>query len=285
MQEIKAPALAEATIRFHVDLAPEHQEVALALLSETSAYAFEEKRDGLHAYFSESQFDEQEAREIIEAHFPEAKIAVERIAPRDWNAEWERDYASVLVDDFVEVHPPFRQPSPGIRYAISLMPRMAFGTGHHSTTWLMLQACQGFDFQGKKVLDMGCGTAVLGILASMLGAAEVMAIDIDPWSEENAKENAAANGITNMQVRIGDAKAIPDTCYDIILANINRNVLLADRDAYFAHLAPGGLILLSGMMDKDESMVDAHYRAVGLEFLARNSRNEWIMLAYKKDGE
>lgn len=282
---MNAPALAEATIRFHVDLPTEQQEILLALLSETSAHAFEEKRDGLHAYFQESVFDEAAMRAIVQAYYPDARMHVERIAPKDWNAEWERNFESVRVEDFVEVHPPFRAATPGIAHAIVLMPRMAFGTGHHSTTWLMMAACRHIDFKGKRVLDMGCGTAVLGILASKLGAAAVTAIDIDPWSEENAKENVAANGIANVEVLIGNASVIPAICYDIILANINRNVLLADRDVYVSHLVAGGVIVLSGLLAGDETMVDQHYRAAGLKPLARDSRNEWIKLAYNKEGE
>lgn len=274
------PPQAQATVRLRIDLPAEQQEVAIAVLSETEAYAFEEKRDGLHAYFPFSGFNEAEIKDILNAYFPDAGTEVEVIAAQDWNAEWESNFESVRVGNFVEVHPPFREPSAGVGHHIRLMPRMAFGTGHHSTTWLMMHACEQLDFRGKKVLDMGCGTAVLGILASQLGASTVTAIDIDPWSEENAKENAVMNGVENMKIIVGDASALPDECYDIILANINRNVLLADRDIYLKHLEPGGILLLSGIMDRDEAMVDAHYRSAGLKALVRNTRNEWIMIGY-----
>jgi ribosomal protein L11 methyltransferase len=280
MQEMNLPPQAQATIRFKIQVPMDQQEVVIALLSDTEAYAFEEKRDGLHAYFPESGFDETEVKSLLAGIFPDAATETERIEAQDWNASWESNFESVLVDDFVEVHPPFRQPSAGVQHHIQLMPRMAFGTGHHSTTWLMLQACSRLNFQDRTVLDMGCGTAVLGIMASKLGAQKVVAVDIDPWSEENAKENAKLNQINNLDVRVGDASAIPDECYDIILANINKNVLLTDRDVYLGHLNKGGYFLLSGILDRDEAQVDSHYRQAGFIPWMRQSRNEWIMIGY-----
>jgi len=169
-----------------------------------------------------------------------------------------------------------------VQYHVQVAPKMAFGTGHHATTWLMLDQCSRLDFQGKAVLDMGSGTGVLGILAQQLGASSVTLIDIDPWSEENCKENAHLNGVTGLEIILGDVTAIPPVCYDIILANINRNVLMADRDSYVASLKPGGVIAMSGFYDFDEAKVAAHFTAAGLRPLDRREKDSWVMLAFEK---
>lgn len=275
--------LAEATIKVAVTAEAEQQEILIALLADVGAHAFEEKRDAVYAYFMESAYNAEAVEGVIKGYSPGLDVTVTVIPAQDWNAEWEKNFESVLVDDFVEVHPPFRAATPGIQHHLVLTPRMAFGTGHHATTWLMLQYCSKVDFQGKQVLDMGCGTAVLGIMASMLGAAFVTAIDIDPWSYENGLENAVTNGVENIEVLIGDAGVVPDRCYEIVFANINRNVLIADRDVYVRHLTAGGDLLLSGIMDQDEEMITRHYEEAGLRLVARNSRKEWVMLAFKKE--
>jgi ribosomal protein L11 methyltransferase len=284
MQEMSAPSLAERSLRLHIATAPDLQEIAIAVLADEGAHAFEEKRDGLYAYFFESAYQEGAVAEAVARYFPGTTYTTEWIPAQDWNAVWEENFESVLVEDFVEVHPPFRDPTPGIAHHICMMPRMAFGTGHHATTWLMLRQCQTLDFQGKHVLDMGCGTAVLGILAAKLGATHVTAIDIDPWSFENAQENASVNHTPELEIILGDSSALPERCYEIILANINRNVLLADRDVYVRHLTPGGQLLLSGIMEQDLDVVTPHYLAAGLDLMARNSRDGWVMLAFKHLG-
>jgi ribosomal protein L11 methyltransferase len=284
MQEMSAPSLAERSLRLHLAPAPDLQEIAIAVLADEGAHAFEEKRDGVHAYFFESAYQAEAVAERLAQYFPGLPYTTEWIAAQDWNASWEENFESVLVEDFVEVHPPFRTPTPGMQHYICMMPRMAFGTGHHATTWLMLRQCRELDFQGKDVLDMGCGTAVLGILAAKLGAAHVTGIDIDPWSFENAQEHAQVNQTPQLEIILGDSSALPDRCYAIILANINRNVLLADRDVYVRHLTPGGQVLLSGIMEQDQEVVTQHYQAAGLELVARNSRDGWVMLAFNLKG-
>lgn len=276
--------VAEASIELSLDIPKEDFDQMVAVLSEIGYYAFEETPTVLKAFVMESDYDTAAFDQAIHDYFPELRISktVERIEAKDWNAEWEANFHSVTVGEFCEVHPPHRAPNPAVKYHLLVAPKMAFGTGHHATTWLMLEHCSRLDFAGKEVLDMGCGTGVLGILAHQLGAAKVTCIDFDPWCEENTRENAGLNKIDDLEILLGDATAIPVRRYQIILANINRNVLLADRDQYVKALAPGGIIAMSGFYDFDEEKVQAHYVAAGLRLVQRNERDNWVMLAFEK---
>jgi ribosomal protein L11 methyltransferase len=146
----------------------------------------------------------------------------------------------------------------------------------------VLDQCESLDFKGKSVLDMGCGTGVLGILAKMLGAEEVTCIDFDPWSVENTLENTRLNEIEGIEVLLGDANAIPERCYDILLANINRNVLMADRDHYLRALAPGGTLVISGFYNFDEAKLATHFGQAGLKLVSRKEKDQWVMMAFEK---
>lgn len=274
----------EASIQLNLDIPKEEFDPMVAVLSEIGYYAFEETPTVLKAFIMESDYDESAFEQAVGDYFPQLNVVktLERIEPKDWNAEWEANFHSVTVGDFCEVHPPHRAPDPGVRHHVMVAPKMAFGTGHHATTWLMLDQCSRFDITGKDVLDMGCGTGVLGILAHQLGAAHVTCIDFDPWCEENTRENAGLNKIADLEIILGDAKAIPARRYQIILANINRNVLLADRDHYIKALAGGGVIAMSGFYDFDEAKVTAHFAAAGLKLLERREKDNWVMLAFEK---
>lgn len=280
------------SIKLSIELPEGQHETMMAVLSTVGYYAFEEQENRLDAYISESDFDEKGFREAIDSFFPgmKPKSKTELIPARDWNAQWEKEFQPVRVNDFCLVRPPFKPAEENFAREVIVFPKMAFGTGHHSTTWLMIEQCEHLDFKGKKVLDMGCGTGVLGILALKLGAAEVTAIDIDEWSFENARENAQLNGTEDLVVIQGDASAIPKACYEIILANINRNVLLADRDKLLDHLEKGGILVLSGIYDFDEHILTSHYLDEGsdsprLELISRKARNEWVRLVFRKNDD
>jgi ribosomal protein L11 methyltransferase len=276
--------IAEACIQVSLDIPQEEYDTMVAVLSEIGFYAFEETPAALKAFITESDYSEEEFQQTMNTFFPELFITktLERIAPTDWNAEWEANFHSVTVEDFCEVHPPHRKPDPAVRHHVMVAPKMAFGTGHHATTWLMLHQCSRLDFKGRTVLDMGCGTGVLGILARQLGAGHVTCIDVDPWSEENTHENAGLNGLDDLEVILGDATAIPGRRYQIILANINRNVLLADRDHYIEALEPGGTIAISGFYDFDQVRLKTHFEAAGLIPVDRRERDHWVMMAFQK---
>lgn len=275
----------EAYIKVHIEIPPVKHPALIAVLSDIDYYAFEEHPASIDAYILDKDFSEVKLKQTVDAYFPDVYLnrKVEKILPKDWNAEWEKNFESTFVEDFCEIHPPFREPTGSTRHQIVVNPKMAFGTGQHSTTWLMVRHAADLDFEGKKVLDMGCGTGVLGILAARLGAAEVTLIDIDDWCTENAAENADLNGLEGLKIIRGGSEVIPaEDCYDIILANINRNILMADRDKYIRHLKVGGRIVLSGIYDFDEEKLTNHYLEAGLLLKDRAKRKEWVRLAFEK---
>ena len=274
----------EEYIQVNLSVARDDYDTAIAVLSEIDYYGFEEDPAVLKAFVLSKDYSDSRLAETLATYFPSQEITreVEYIKAKDWNAEWEKNFHSVAVRDFCEVHPPHRDADPKMKHHVMVAPKMAFGTGHHATTWLVIDQCESLDFQGKRVLDMGCGTGVLGLLAKMLGAKEVTCIDFDPWSVENTLENARLNNEDGLEVLLGDASAIPSTCYDILLANINRNVLMADRDRYIAAMNPGGTLVISGFYDFDEAKLLAHFGQAGLKHVGRKEKDQWVMLAFEK---
>ena len=275
----------EAYIKVHIEIPPDRHPALIAVLSTADYYAFEEHATAVDAYILEKDYSEVTLTQTMDRYFPDVFLVkqTERIVPKDWNAEWEKNFESTLVEDFCELHPPFREPTGTTQHQIVVSPKMAFGTGQHATTWMMVKYCGELDFEGKRVLDMGCGTGVLGILAKRLGAAKVTLIDIDDWCTENAAENAELNGVKGLEIIRGDSAAIPaDACYDILLANINRNILVADRDKYIRHLRVGGRLVLSGIYDFDEEKLTNHYLEAGLLLKDRAERKEWVRLGFEK---
>lgn len=256
------------------------REPVLAMMAEIGFDTFEDSETGLTGYITETDFDQQALEETLSV-FPPENIAIQirKIPSQNWNAVWESNYHTVRIDDFCQIVPTFREEEPGFEHTVRIDPKMSFGTGHHETTRLMIRQMRRISFQGKKVLDMGCGTGILGIFAAILGAAEVLGIDIDVWSSENATENMKLNHIHNMQVLQGDVTNIPETDYDIILANINRNVLLEDVPAYCSRLKPGGTLVLSGFYTKDEPVMREMYENSGLNLSYREEDNDWLSLA------
>lgn len=275
----------ESTIKLSLGLnaEPELQEPLMAILAGIGYYAFEEQPAGLDAYIEAGKFDEGELRKTLDFHFPHFYFELEKeeIPPQDWNAEWEKNWEPVYVHATFQIIPPFQEAKPDFRYTIRINPRMAFGTGHHATTRLMLMMMEPLSLKGKAVLDMGCGTGVLGIAARLMGANEITAIDIDPWSVENTRENAALNEINDLNIVSGNASNIPPgACYDIILANINRNVLLEDSSVYLNRMAPDGILVLSGFRTEDAPLIVGRYEQLGLQPLARQDLDEWVTIAF-----
>jgi ribosomal protein L11 methyltransferase len=197
------------------------------------------------------------------------------IADRNWNEQWERDYRPVRIGNSIMVRAPFHEPDPGIRYDIVIEPRMAFGTAHHETTAMMLDLIVQMDVKGKQVLDMGCGTAVLAILAHRMGAAGVLAVDNDEWAFNNASDNARLNGAGTIEVVLGDAGAAGNRLFDIIFANINRNILMQDIPRYAASLNSGGKLLMSGFYRRDLPMIREIALGHGLRQEKEINKNDW----------
>lgn len=205
------------------------------------------------------------------------------IEAQNWNALWERNFPATDVEGRLRIRAPFHEPAPEGEPEIVIMPKMSFGTGQHATTWLMARAVLDLGVAGRRGLDMGSGTGVLSILAVKCGAAHVDAVDIDDWADANCRENIAANGVASLvEPLLGDVSRIAGRTYDFILANINRNILLRDMEAYAAALLPGGDLLMSGFLSDDLPAVVAAAETSGLHFVASASRDGWMMAHLRK---
>ncbi len=235
-------------------LPPESIEILIAELGEVGYESFVEDFGELRAYIPEEHFNRNDLDKVIRPRFPNITFHSKPIPRENWNKTWESHYTPIEVDDFCYIHAPFHLPNPKFPVNIQIEPKMSFGTGHHQTTRLMIQAMRRIDFKSKMVLDIGCGTGVLAIVATKLGARIVDAIDTDEWAVENSVENAKLNNVANISVIHGDSRAIVKT-YDVILANINRNVLLNDMSIYSQHVKKGGSLVLSGFYSFDENIL------------------------------
>lgn len=255
----------------------EQREVLVAWLESIGYEGFWEEEQALHAYVPAENYDPGELQAILDqASVPMEAVTVRDLVPQNWNQLWESNYPPVRVGDWCQIVTPFHEVLPGIAYTLHITPKMSFGTGHHATTRLMLQALRGLNVAGSRVLDMGCGTGVLAILAARMGAGPVVAIDIDPWSQENAIENAALNGCDQIEVLLGGTEVLPAGLFDIILANINRNVLLADMEAYVEHLRPGGTLLISGFHPEDLPLLHEEAARLGLQPVEQWQEANWV---------
>ena len=252
------------------------------MLSEIGFYAFEEGSQALDAYIFEADYNETDLDQTLSQYLPDQypERLLTEMPVKDWNAEWEKNFQGIMVDDFCEILPPFKEPSGTARFVIRIHPKMAFGTGHHETTRMMVRQMAPLDLQEKNVLDMGTGTGVLGILASKLGANAVTGIDVDEWSYQNALENVELNQVENMKILRGDAAAIPGEFYDVIFANINRNVLVQDAETYTKHLSPGGTLILSGFFTLDEPDLIERYGALGLHPTRTLEDHNWASITF-----
>ena len=258
------------------------REILIAELSQLPYESFLETENGLKAYIREADFDIASLQELNILTFGKSQIDyVTRIIPEEnWNAKWEADFDPILVDGLCLVRAPFHE-TQDVAYEIVIMPKMSFGTGHHETTFLMIRQMLQLDLIGKNVLDMGCGTGVLAILACKMGAKKVRAIDIDEWSYTNSLENAKSNDCNGIEIEQGDVELLkgPES-YDIILANINRNVLLSDIPNYVNRLNKDGLLLLSGFFTEDLEQITSVCAKTGLRLENFQEKNNWVSAKY-----
>lgn len=260
-------------------------EIFIAALGELGFESFEETPTGLKAYIREEDWDEQALAGVPYWSSPEweASFEITRVAQQNWNALWEADYQPIQVGDRCVVRAPFHpDPPAGTDFDLVISPKMSFGTGHHQTTWLMLRYLLDMDLNGKALLDMGSGTGVLAILAARRGARPVLAVDIDPWSAENCRENAARNGVPEIEAVLGDVRAIRGRDFDCILANINKNILLEDLPGYATSLREGGELLLSGFYRADLPDIREAASRHGLEFKDFRERENWVAARFGK---
>lgn len=257
------------------------QEVLLAQLSLIEFESFEEYETGLKAYILKDYDDQEFVNEVVEK-LTEVQISYEKkeIEQVNWNAEWEKNFHPIQIENKCYIRAEFHEPKPEITYDIVIQPKMSFGTGHHETTHLMVNFILNEDLQDKVVLDMGTGTGILAILAKMNGSALTEGIDIDEWAYENAVENAERNKV-DVNFYKGGAESIPNQKYDCVFANINKNILMADLPFYVNALKKGGNLFLSGLYNFDEEDIVTEAEKNGLTFVEKNERNEWIALKFK----
>ena len=257
-------------------------EILMAELIEIGFDSFTEEHDGILAYIQKEQFKEEDLKNLHLLNNPEIEISYEysEMPNINWNEEWEKNFEPINVADKVYIRAEFHESKPGL-HELVIQPKMSFGTGHHPTTHLMIQQMLDMDFSGKKVLDMGCGTSVLAIFAKQKVAEKVVAIDIDEWSVENSKENAARNGV-ELEISQGTAENLGSENYDIILANINRNILISDIPTYVSVLNKGGKLLLSGLCFFDVDDILEVCNEQNLTLKNKQQREEWMSLLLEK---
>lgn len=256
------------------------------LLGEIGFDSFIETDSGVAAYIQPRLFDEVRLKMVL-ADFPmavEIAYLVDVLPDKDWNEEWEKNYFQpVIIGSECVVHSTFHKDVPEARYQILIDPKMAFGTGHHQTTSLIVREILKTDLTGKSVLDMGCGTAVLAILAAKRGAEPITAIDIDEWACDNAKENLRLNEVSVVEVLLGGAESLTGRgTYDVIFANINRNILLNDLPAYVRCMHEGSEIYMSGFYEKDIPVIRAEAERNGLSYLSFTEDNHWVATRFIK---
>ena len=267
------------------------RDIATAWLSEAGCSMFEHKGDALHAFAQGVELNQAELERIREKLVPLGlqQWQFSEVEEENWNAQWESDYAEVEIDTSIRVSAPFhnRNHGEGFDHQLTIQPRMAFGTGHHETTRGLLTEMVNMNWNGTSVLDMGCGSGVLGIYAALRGAAQVLLVDIDPWSVRNTEENVGLNGLDGkgLVIREGGAQVLnpkDQGQFDVVIANINRNILLADFGAYVQTMAPNATLMLSGFMDPDVASLVEAGQSHGLKKTGLRREGEWCILTLQR---
>ena len=283
MQKFKIMAVSYLGYHFTIEPKDLGSEILVAELGEKPFESFIESDFGIVAYVQKELWTEDIIDDLFILSSPEFTVSytVEEIEQVNWNQEWEKNFEPIDVVGKCHVRAPFH-PKTDAKYDIIIEPKMSFGTGHHETTHMMIQHLLEMDCVGKSTLDMGCGTAILAILAEKRGAKPIDAIDIDNWCYLNSVENAERNNCAHISVYEGDAKLLVNQGYDLIIANINRNILLNDIEKYVSCLNKNGILLLSGFYDDDVPAIDEVCVANGLTYVTKLQRNKWVSLNYKK---
>lgn len=262
-------------------------DILSSFLSEIGYDSFETVENGLNAYIKKELYNQETTSQaLLNYPFNSAiSISSELIPGKNWNEEWEKNYFKpMIIGERCVIHSSFHKDFPHLEYEIVIDPKMAFGTGHHETTSLMVEQILDFDMTGKTVLDMGAGTGILSILCSQRGAENVDGIEIDPGAQINAQENIALNNVSNVDVKLGDASLLldADTQYDIVLANINRNIILQDLPNYARVLKSKGYMFLSGFYTQDSYLITDEAIQYNLNPTKEKEKNNWAMLVLRK---
>lgn len=268
-----------------VSCSPDFIDILIAELSEAGFDTFQENETGFDAYAEGENFSNEIVDEIKSRYssITPLDFSFHKIEKKNWNEEWEKNYEPIDVDGKCLIRAEFHKPEKQYPYEIIITPKMSFGTGHHQTTYLMIRNQMSIDHKNKRVMDAGCGTAILAIMASKLGASQVEAFDIDEWSVVNGEENKTLNGMPNIHIQQGKISEVNLAgTFDIILANINKNVLLAEMSIYTSFLAPNGKLLLSGFYTHDIDDLKAETSKFGLQEISRDERETWACLQLHK---
>ncbi len=273
-----------------IKISPSHdlaKEILIAQLSEAGYESFRETDEGLEAYISSDQYFPLTSEVISFLNSPDYSFEIEtrELEERNWNEEWEKNYFKpLIIGDQCLVRSPFHEAPHKTPYEILINPKMAFGTGNHETTSLMIEHLLEFDVTNLEVMDMGCGTGILGILASIRGASQITGIDNDQWAINNAIENLELNNINNMTILQGDADLLQkdERVYDLFLANINRNILLQDMPKYDLSVKSEGTIILSGFYKEDLQAIEQQAKVLKWTHVFTKEQNNWIAVSYRK---
>jgi ribosomal protein L11 methyltransferase len=260
-------------IQLSIEANEEQQEILISELSELEAIGFEQTDTHLLAYFEKDNFKSYEVNNLVK----EFTFNITSIPEQNWNAVWESNFEPVVVDDFCAIRADFHQPIKNVQHEIIITPKMSFGTGHHATTYMMIEQMSNIDFTKKRVFDFGTGTGILAILAQKLGPASITAIDNDEWSIENAEENFQKNDVHS--ITLYRSSAMPKDSFDIILANINRNVLNEYASALVSILSPKGVLLVSGILKEDERVIVAAFNI--LQPIKVQQNKNWISILFR----
>lgn len=274
-----------AYVQFTATISPTQPgtDILIAELAEVGFESFEETSDGLKAWVQEGELDAEALKKIYLFQDPEYQISfsLETLEDKNWNEEWESNFSPIELNDRAVIKANFHNIK-SYEFEFMISPKMAFGTGHHETTWLMANALFNMDLTDKKVLDMGCGTGILAVIAEKLGAKSLVAIDIEEPAIENTHEHLLINSCKKTEVRLGGAEVLKDEKFDIILANINRNVLTKDMGAYVKVLNTDGFILFSGFFTTDVEIITNEATKHGLISVSQTSKNNWTQLTFSK---
>lgn len=261
-------------IQLSIEAKEEQQEILISELSDLEAIGFEQAGEILLAYFDEDNFKSYDVNKVLNGYV----FYLTTIAPRNWNAEWESNFQPVIVADFCAIRADFHEPIKTAQHEIIITPKMSFGTGHHATTYMMIEQMRNINFIDKKVFDFGTGTGILAILAEKLGASSITAIDNDEWSIKNAKENFEKNKAH--LINLYQSSEVAERSFDIILANINKNVLLQYKSSLVNKLSVGGVLLMSGLLKEDENTIVKAFDV--LKFKYHKHQGNWVSLLFRK---
>lgn len=255
-------------------------EIMIAFLAEQGYESFVEEKELLLAYISEDMYGPEDTKMLMEAY--NLSYSVKTITQQNWNEEWEKNFDPTIIENLLSIKAPFHPEDYNTLHTIIIEPKMSFGTGHHATTYMMCKLISEYDFTESQVLDYGCGTGILAIYASMLGATDIIAVDIDEWAYENTVENAIRNNIENIFAIRGDIKSVPEKKYDFIFANINLNVLKKDIPVLASYMNHASVLILSGFLINEIDQIKNVCSDNGLFFVKNIEKDNWTSCIFNK---